>query len=345
MTKVEMGLRARSDSSGGSASRVRPANFAAALSILGLLVVSAWAEDYHETFDGFPEPAALSMAGWSLVTGTNNPTTVSTDFTINNNQNVNKITALNDFGSQFTSGHVFLEHDYWTGAPGDNGNDPNNFGRGDALLWTTEPITQNGIAAINLNGAYVAIDYSNGSPTASGPSFQFAFRLCGGAWYVYETPKLGMTTAMVTHAMMSTDPLDNTFTFIPLIYEPSNSFNPDARLIPNDSLARELTTQELSCIDAVGIYVYPGGDALPARFDNYSITGFTVVPLPPRAGDLNCDGKVNGSDVNAFILKLIDAAGYDAQFPYCDSSNGDTNASGAVDVEDVPGLVTLLLQS
>jgi hypothetical protein len=300
--------------------------------------------DYLEDFEGLAEPAALSAAGWSLVTGTNNPTTVSAAFAINNNQNINKITVLNDLGSQFTSAHIFMEHDYWTGATGDFGNDPNNFGRGDALFWTSEPISQNGIAAININDAYVAVDYSNGTPTAGGPSFNFAFRLCSGQWYLYETSKLGLTTAAVTHALLSTDPMDNTFTFVPLIFEPGNSFNPDIRLIPNDSLTRELTTAELSCISAVGIYTYPYGDAVPARFDNYSITGFTAVPLPPRPGDLNCDGVVNSRDVSAFLLRLTDPAGYVGRHPFCDASNGDTDANGSVDVADAPGLAARLLQ-
>ncbi|TWT41671.1 Endo-1,4-beta-xylanase Z precursor [Phycisphaerae bacterium RAS1] len=59
-------------------------------------------------------------------------------------------------------------------------------------------------------------------------------------------------------------------------------------------------------------------------------------------GDLNCDGDVNILDVNAFVLALIDAAGYEAAFPLCDRSLADTNLDGEVNVLDINAFVELI---
>ncbi|MCG3128544.1 MAG: hypothetical protein CHACPFDD_03433 [Phycisphaerae bacterium] len=59
-------------------------------------------------------------------------------------------------------------------------------------------------------------------------------------------------------------------------------------------------------------------------------------------GDLNCDGSVNGFDVDAFVLALSDPAGYADAFPDCDASLADTNGDGSVNGFDVDGFVGLL---
>ncbi|MCG3125374.1 MAG: hypothetical protein CHACPFDD_00192 [Phycisphaerae bacterium] len=287
-------------------------------------------QNYLETFDAFPDPSAITSAGWQIVTGTNNPTTVSTDFAINNNQNVVKLTTANDAGSKFTSGHLFIENDYLP-------SDPNNFGRGDAFFFTDEMIVSAGATAMNLNGAYLSVDYANGDAFNSGPSFHFAFRVGGSAWYIYETAFLGKTTSAVTHQNMSTDPLDDTFTCIPLIFEPWNGYNCDVRMIPNDSLARELTTAEWANVTAVGIYVNPAPyDAAPARFDNFAMTNFTLVGVPCDPADTNCDGSVNGFDVDNFVA-LLGGSGSP-----CSACAGDVNADGSVDGFDIDGFVARL---
>ena len=239
------------------------------LVVLVLAPPASAQSSYSETFESLPEPASLSSAGWSLVSGTNNPSTVSAAFSANDGENVVKVTAVNDLGSQFGSAHVFVEHD-WIAT------EPNSFGRGDALLWTTEPVLQNGGSSINLLGALLLVDYSNGDANNGGPMFQFAFRLANGSWWLYESGNLGTTTANLVHRQMSTDPLDATFTFIPLIFEPNQNYNVDARLIPNDSLARELSEAELASVTAVGLYLFPSAECLPTRFDSFTITNFLV---------------------------------------------------------------------
>ena len=59
------------------------------------------------------------------------------------------------------------------------------------------------------------------------------------------------------------------------------------------------------------------------------------VPLPTSPGDMNCDEKVDGLDVDGFVLAIMDASGYAAQIPGCNILNGDINLSGVTDMGDV----------
>lgn len=50
-------------------------------------------------------------------------------------------------------------------------------------------------------------------------------------------------------------------------------------------------------------------------------------------GDLNCDGRFNGADIDPFFLALGDPPGYLIAFPGCDpllaDLNGDERVNGA----------------
>ncbi|MFH1417701.1 MAG: hypothetical protein ABII12_05370 [Planctomycetota bacterium] len=59
-------------------------------------------------------------------------------------------------------------------------------------------------------------------------------------------------------------------------------------------------------------------------------------------GDLNCDGEVNGLDIQAFVWAVIDVSVYYSNGYGC-SLNGDFDESGGVDELDVPFLVNELL--
>ncbi len=71
------------------------------------------------------------------------------------------------------------------------------------------------------------------------------------------------------------------------------------------------------------------------------IRGQVVQRVP---GDLNCDGVVNFSDINPFVLALTDPAGYAAAFPGCNLLNADINGDGVVDFSDINPFVALLGQ-
>ena len=52
-------------------------------------------------------------------------------------------------------------------------------------------------------------------------------------------------------------------------------------------------------------------------------------------GDLNCDGALNGADIDPFFLALGDPAGYGTAFPECTSALADMNCDGRVDGADI----------
>lgn len=53
------------------------------------------------------------------------------------------------------------------------------------------------------------------------------------------------------------------------------------------------------------------------------------------AGDMNCDGDVDGADINPFVLALTNPAGFDAAYPDCHQINADCNGDGQVDFADI----------
>lgn len=59
-------------------------------------------------------------------------------------------------------------------------------------------------------------------------------------------------------------------------------------------------------------------------------------------GDMNCDGFVNLSDVDPFVLALLDPSEYAALYPSCQASHADMNNSGAPDAADIQGFISEL---
>lgn len=69
----------------------------------------------------------------------------------------------------------------------------------------------------------------------------------------------------------------------------------------------------------------------------------TAVSLVDSDGDLNCDGVVDVSDVNPFILALLDPEAYGNQFPNCAVDRADMNDDGLIDGRDIQGFVGALI--
>ena len=61
-------------------------------------------------------------------------------------------------------------------------------------------------------------------------------------------------------------------------------------------------------------------------------------------GDLNCDGVVDGLDISAFVLAMIDSSGYATAYPGCRKSHADFNNNGTIDQADLTAFVQLLLE-
>ncbi|MBU0641597.1 MAG: hypothetical protein KKB50_22285 [Planctomycetes bacterium] len=69
----------------------------------------------------------------------------------------------------------------------------------------------------------------------------------------------------------------------------------------------------------------------------------TARPYPHTLGDLNCDGAINGFDIDAFVLALQGPDFYDPVYPDCDHMNADVNRDGEVNGFDIDAFVELLI--
>ncbi len=87
----------------------------------------------------------------------------------------------------------------------------------------------------------------------------------------------------------------------------------------------------------------PAGRYWRLRYESLGVK-LEVVAQQFETGDLNCDGAIDFSDINPFVLALSDPAGYAAMYPSCDILNGDCDGDGAVDFDDINAFVALLSQ-
>jgi hypothetical protein len=67
-----------------------------------------------------------------------------------------------------------------------------------------------------------------------------------------------------------------------------------------------------------------------------------LVATPYPKGDMNCDGVLDGGDIDPFFLALQDPQLWQQQNPGCPLSNGDINGDGAVDGGDIDPFFALL---
>lgn len=61
------------------------------------------------------------------------------------------------------------------------------------------------------------------------------------------------------------------------------------------------------------------------------------------AGDMNCDGRINGFDIDPFVLAVVRPDLYALQFPSCDILRGDVDGNGRFDNFDIDPFVGLLV--
>lgn len=65
--------------------------------------------------------------------------------------------------------------------------------------------------------------------------------------------------------------------------------------------------------------------------------------VPP--GDANCDGKLNGLDIEPFVLAISNPSAYSSAFSSCDILDIDMNADRVINMDDLVPFVEALLQS
>ncbi len=73
------------------------------------------------------------------------------------------------------------------------------------------------------------------------------------------------------------------------------------------------------------------------------VDGDAVLDACEQLGDMNCDGAINASDIDGFVLAVVDPAAYEAQFPLCDVQRADTSGDTAVNAGDIDNFVTLVV--
>ncbi|MCH8807421.1 MAG: hypothetical protein IH986_15235 [Planctomycetes bacterium] len=89
-----------------------------------------------------------------------------------------------------------------------------------------------------------------------------------------------------------------------------------------------------------GVTTYDDGTG-PGLFfgGNFQTAGNFAVPGVAKwgcvRGDLNCDGVLNGGDIDPFFLALSDPAAYQTAFPSCNIQLGDMNGDRRVNAADI----------
>jgi hypothetical protein len=68
----------------------------------------------------------------------------------------------------------------------------------------------------------------------------------------------------------------------------------------------------------------------------------TVIP-GWQTGDLNCDGDVNGFDIDPFVLALTNATNYHLAYPNCDRNLADCDHDGLVNGFDIDPFIQLII--
>lgn len=75
-----------------------------------------------------------------------------------------------------------------------------------------------------------------------------------------------------------------------------------------------------------------------------SLGNYAYYNLLVARGDANCDGLVDLSDIEPFVLLLLDRAAYDDAQPDCDADTFcDMNSDGTIDGDDLQGFVDAIL--
>lgn len=69
----------------------------------------------------------------------------------------------------------------------------------------------------------------------------------------------------------------------------------------------------------------------------------TSVPVPTSPGDMNCDGSVDGLDIDGFVQAVLDPSAYESEHSDCNILNGDINQDIATTVDDAGQFASCLV--
>jgi hypothetical protein len=124
------------------------------------------------------------------------------------------------------------------------------------------------------------------------------------------------------------------------------SFQPVVALAPGATYALEFLADTPRWAIAFAVDdIYPLGDRYRDgwRMLSGDYVFRTVCSAGFPRGDVNCDGVVNGYDIDPFVLALTDPDAYAEAFPDCDIRLADVNDDGVVNGYDIDPFVMLLV--
>jgi hypothetical protein len=90
--------------------------------------------------------------------------------------------------------------------------------------------------------------------------------------------------------------------------------------------------------------VYIGDEFTGEPLPGYGSDTTTWIWNTTQAGDMDCDGDVDYADLGPFVLALLNRAEYEAAFPDCRYDNADGNCDGLVDGADVQAFTESFIQ-
>lgn len=123
----------------------------------------------------------------------------------------------------------------------------------------------------------------------------------------------------------------------------------DDALFPAYAQLQQFTLTPTGTLEHIATHTGSGGpvaitqSAGTLRTYSIGVDGLFAFETAPLAGDLNCDGVVNTSDIDPFVAALLDPAAYASQFPSCDRDRADLNADGNINTSDIDPFVAKLL--
>ena len=101
----------------------------------------------------------------------------------------------------------------------------------------------------------------------------------------------------------------------------------------------QMSWLDLDAID--GLAGLSAGGGIPPDFLESDLSASDSCGFDPR-GDLNCDGDLNGADIDPFFLALGNPELYALVYPGCDILRGDINGDGALNGADIDGFFACL---
>jgi hypothetical protein len=208
-------------------------------------------------------------------------------------------------------------------------------------LWTIDEEGPNQMDMFSVDGDYAGsfpIGPDTGDPGAGSPKGLVV--IIDGETAPADLQGLGDTVIVTTDDngpglqvfTLDTEQID----WVPLVDEDGNP------LLDQSGCDLPLQIESAAFDQTTGrIFFVQQGDLIDCNY----MWVLTPVATPPdyEPGDMNCDGTVDFDDIDAFVLALVDQAGYEEAYPECDRLLGDYDNDGDITFDDIDPFVADLI--